>query len=208
MALSEQSRPTRINPGHELALQAGPIGVQAPTSHIQCLDIVERQYDPLRVIHPYTTRVKVIGQQLWANHCDWDDPQLPSERQQAWIAWEDELKHLPQVTLSRCYNLPYMDCPDVSQEIHIFSDASEKAYGAVVYLLSEGCQEELSLGFLLARSRVAPRKQQSIPRLELCAALIGAQLGKLLTAELTVKLDRITYCLLDRLHHRPSLAPF
>ncbi|KAL0153648.1 hypothetical protein M9458_051013, partial [Cirrhinus mrigala] len=99
--------------------------------------VLASQYDPLGVILPYTTRAKVIVQQLWMTHQDWDDPQLPSELQRAWTAWEEELKYLPQVTLPRCYNPSYMDHSDVRHEIHIFSDASEKAYGAVAYLLSE-----------------------------------------------------------------------
>ncbi|KAL0153645.1 hypothetical protein M9458_051010 [Cirrhinus mrigala] len=102
--------------------------------------VLASQYDPLGVILPYTTRAKVIVQQLWMTHQDWDDPQLPSELQRAWTAWEEELKYLPQVTLPRCYNPSYMDHSDVRHEIHIFSDASEKAYGAVAYLLSEGAQ--------------------------------------------------------------------
>lgn len=155
--------------------------------------VLASQYDPLGVILPYTTRAKVIVQHLWVKHRDWDDPQLPGELQQEWMKWEEELKYLPEVTLPRCYYPYYMDHSDVRREIHIFSDASEKAYGAVAYLLTEDHQGELHLAFLLARSRVAPRKQQSIPRLELCAALIGAQLAKLLVNELTVKLDKFTY---------------
>lgn len=75
--------------------------------------VLASQYDPLGVILPYTTRAKVIVQQLWVNHRDWDDPQLPGELRQAWIDWEEELKYLPQVTLPRCYNPSYMDNSNV-----------------------------------------------------------------------------------------------
>lgn len=74
----------------------------------------------------------------------------------------------------------------------IFTDASEKAYGAVAYLRSEDPSGRVHLSFLLARSRVAPRKQCSIPRLELCAALVGAQLAKLVGTELTLKAQNVT----------------
>lgn len=74
-------------------------------------------------------------------------------------------------------------------QLHIFCDASERAYGAVAYLRFESAGHEVHTAFVIARSRVAPRKQLSIPRLELCAALAGAQLSKLLLNELTLPIS-------------------
>lgn len=61
-----------------------------------------------------------------------------------------------------------MDSPSNKREVHVFCDASECAYGSVAYLRTESCNGEVEVSFITARSRVAPRKQQSIPRLELC----------------------------------------
>ncbi len=111
------------------------------------------QYDPLGVILPFTTRAKMIVQQLWAKSRNWDDPQLPEDLQRAWKLWEAELQYLPRVILPRCYTPSSMDHPEVTQEIHIFTDASEKAYGAVAYLRSEDPSGRVNLSFSPARSR-------------------------------------------------------
>ncbi len=71
-------------------------------------------------------------------------------------------------------------------------DASEKSYGSVAYLRSENPQGKVEMAFVTARSLVAPKKQQSFPRLELCAALTGAQLAKVLKTELTLPLSNVT----------------
>ncbi|XP_065904068.1 uncharacterized protein [Dysidea avara] len=49
--------------------------------------------------------------------------------------------------------------------LHVFADASQKAYRAVVYIQ---CGNHSSL--VISKSRVAPLKQHSLPRLELMAA--------------------------------------
>lgn len=140
---------------------------------------------------PYTTRAKVLVQRLWDKHRQWDDSLLPSELLQAWNTWEEELKHLPLISFPHCYTSAEMDLPDSVRDVHIFCDASECAYGSVAYLRTEDSQGQVQVAFLTARSRVAPKRQQSRPRLELCAAVTAAQLATLLERELMLPLRSI-----------------
>ncbi|XP_062287006.1 uncharacterized protein LOC133992303 [Scomber scombrus] len=146
------------------------------------------QYDPIGYILPFTTRAKVLVQCLWAKEREWDDPLLPSDLLQAWNTWEGELQHLTQIKLPRCYTTPDLDGSEVTRELHVFCDASEVAYGSVAYLRTEDRQGNVQVSFVLARSRVAPKRALSMPRLELCAALTGAQLSRLLHNELTLEI--------------------
>lgn len=50
----------------------------------------------------------------------------------------------------------------------------------------------MEVAFVTAISCVAPKKQQSIPHLELCAAVMVAQPAKVLKAELTLPLNSVT----------------
>lgn len=154
--------------------------------------VLASQYDPLGYIVPYTTRAKVIVRHLWEKNRDWDDPQLPAELLQKWHVWEAELEHLHEVTLPRCYTSPILDQAKCTRDIHVFCDSSEQAYGSVAYLRTESPEGEVEVAFIAARSRVAPKKQQSIPRLELCAALTGAQLYKVISTELTLPIHHCT----------------
>ncbi|CAM4718193.1 unnamed protein product [Leuciscus chuanchicus] len=150
--------------------------------------ILASQYDPLGHILPFTTRAKVLVQRLWAKDRDWEYPNLPVDLLQAWTTWEKELPQLPTVSLSRSYFPPDIDVSAITLELHIFCDASESAYGSVAYLRGEDPHGQVHVAFVLARSRVAPKKQQSMPRLELCAALTGAQLAQMIQRELTLQL--------------------
>lgn len=79
-----------------------------------------------------------------------------------------------------------------NRELHVFCDASERVYGSVAYLRTEDDKGDVSVSFLMSRSRVAPKRQLSMPRLELSAALTGAQLANLLRKELTLEINKVT----------------
>lgn len=77
-------------------------------------------------------------------------------------------------------------------EIHGFCDA-EAAYGACIYLRSTNKSGQSYARILCAKSRVAPLKQVTLPRLELCRALLLSRLGKSVQQALTIQVDAIHY---------------
>ncbi len=174
-----------------LSYKYRPIECSAPTMrHIY--KVLASQYDPLGYIVPYTTRAKVLVQRLWDKKREWDDPQLPDELLQAWQTWEQELPDIQRISIPRSYITLELDNPQSIRNLHIFCDASERAYGSVAYIQTLSHQGDIEIAFVTARSRVSPKKQQSIPRLELCAALTGAQLAKVLKSELSVPIRQVT----------------
>lgn len=168
-----------------------PIAYQTLTMR-NVYKVLASQYDPLGYIIPFTTRAKVLLQQLWVNNKQWDQPIATGDLQKAWKVWESELSDLVHISYPRWYNgdNPHVSCEVKVRELHIFCDASERAYGSVAYFKTVNQSGETDVSFVMARSRVAPLKQLTIPRLELSAALTGAQLSKRINSELTVTIDR------------------
>ncbi len=70
-------------------------------------------------------------------------------------------------------------------QLHVFADASERAYAAVVYTRITDDQGNVACHILTSKTRVAPVKTVSLPRLELCAAHLAAKLIKTLLEVLT-----------------------
>lgn len=149
------------------------------------------QYDPLGFIIPFTTMAKVLIQDIWKQEIGWDDPIEPQALREQWTAWVGELPDLIQLEFPRTYVPPCADKSTASRELHVFCDASERAYGSVAYLRTMDDQSHVHCSFMLARSRVAPKKRLSMPRLELSAALTGAQLAKLIQTELTIPIQQV-----------------
>ncbi|KAI2647089.1 Gag-Pro-Pol polyprotein [Labeo rohita] len=153
--------------------------------------VLATQYDPLGFSIPFTTRAKVLVQRLWARPRGWDDPNLPADLLEKWNVWEKELLDLSKLKLPRCYLPADFDVETSRFSLHVFGDASEVAYGSVAYLRAEQ-HGKIHTAFVMARSRVAPKRQLSMPRLELCAALSSAQLAQFLRQELTIAIETVT----------------
>lgn len=149
--------------------------------------VLATQYDPIGFLIPFTTRAKVLLQQLWIKERQWDDPILPEGIQKAWSAWENELPDITSIQLSRSYGPLELDGTLFKRELHIFCGA----YGSVAYLRIVNYNNEVLVSFLMARSRVCNGPSFSIPRLELCADLTEVQLANLLQRELDLHIQQI-----------------
>ncbi|XP_035213352.1 uncharacterized protein LOC118187271 [Stegodyphus dumicola] len=86
-------------------------------------------YDPLGLITPFTVRIKLLLQKLWLRKLPWDS-ELPSDLNDEWSRWCSELSELSNISVPRFV----LDSSDENIEIHVFSDASQKSYGAAVYI--------------------------------------------------------------------------
>ncbi len=120
--------------------------------------VIATQYDPLGLLLPYTTRAKVIVKYLWNKQRGWDDPNLPPDLLHSWMQWEEELCCLPSVSFPLPYVPSAVGIEGVTREVHIFSDASVHAYGAVAYLRTVDPAGQTYLSFLIARSRVTSKR--------------------------------------------------
>ena len=127
-------------------------------------------FDPLGLAAPVTIRSKLLMQTLWQKHLEWDEPLAPELCEQ-WQSIVTDIKQLPQFNINRRYFTITYEKNNV--QLHVFADASTKAYGAVAFLK---LQQESS--FVMAKSRVAPLKRPTLPRLELMAALTATHLAK------------------------------
>ena len=78
-------------------------------------------------------------------------------------------------------------------EIHIYSDASEKAISAVGYLQVEDEDGNIDVGFIKGKSKLAPSKGHTIPRLELCAAVLAVEVGDIISENLDVTPKFVKY---------------
>ncbi|XP_062713792.1 uncharacterized protein LOC134290632 [Aedes albopictus] len=127
-------------------------------------------FDPLGLLGPVVMKAKTFVQVLWAEHWSWDD-QLSEEHSSWWTIYRSELNQLQALSVPRrvVQNRHY--------SLHCFCDASKAAYGCCIYVVSRDELGQSHSHLLTAKSRVAPLRGQSIPRLELCAALLGSQLA-------------------------------
>ncbi|XP_065082284.1 uncharacterized protein LOC135704729 [Ochlerotatus camptorhynchus] len=158
-------------------IELPPPGTTSSLTKRMALSLIAQLFDPLGLVGPVVTTAKVYMQSLWTmkdengNTWGWD-VELPPVMKERWINYYSQLPLLNELKIQR-----HILCSNpTSIQLHFFSDASQHAYGACAYVRSTNAENTVNVALLTTKSKVAPLKQQSIPRLELCGALIATQL--------------------------------
>ena len=137
------------------------------------LSDASKVFDPLGLLAPVLVIAKILFQQMWLSGIKWDDP-LPAEIMRVWSNWRSELLRLQELRLPRC--VIAKEDKVARYELHGFCDASESAYAAAVYMCTRTVNDKAVVNLISAKTKVAPLKRISVPRLELCGAVLLARL--------------------------------
>ena len=146
-----------------------------PNSRRSLLKVTASIFDPLGLLSPFVIKLKLLFQTLCHRKLGWDEPLTDNSLKQ-WNELSSEFAVLNQLQIPRCY-FDNDVVPDLI-EYHGFSDASEHAYAAVLYLRTTNKNGKIVTRLVASKTRVAPTAKQTIPRLELLGALILARFIK------------------------------
>ncbi|XP_066600991.1 uncharacterized protein [Prorops nasuta] len=135
------------------------------------LSEIAKIFDPLGLLGPVIFYVKKIMQDIWRSGIHWDETITP-DIYTKWLTFAQQWEMLGEVTVSRKMIISNY----VEIQIHGFCDASNAGYGACIYIRSQDKKGNTNCCLMTAKSRVAPLKQLTIPRLELCGALLLSKL--------------------------------
>ena len=104
------------------------------------MSLLARIYDPLGLLTPFTVLAKCLFQEMWALKLKWDDV-LPDDAAELFRSWMEGCRQLQEVKVQHCFtslsetdwtSLTASTDPDL--ELHVFADASPRAYGSCMYM--------------------------------------------------------------------------
>lgn len=129
------------------------------------LSDVSKLFDPTGMLAPVVIVAKIFIQKLWLAGIGWDEP-IPNELLREWTLFRKDLFKLVDIEFPRCIGLD----PNRCVTLHGFCDASSRAYAAVIYVRTVDENGMANVRLITSKTKVAPVRTMSIPRLELCGA--------------------------------------
>ena len=149
---------------------------------------IAKTFDALGWFAPTLIQAKILLQRLWERKVEWDQI-VPDEIKDAWLQWRQELPLLSNKQIDRCYYPK--DARIKCVQIHGFCDASENAYVGVVYLRMIDSNSNTHVSLVMAKTKVAPIKRLTIPRLELCGAYLLSRLLRHVKDVFQISMDNV-----------------
>ena len=165
------------------------------------LSIVSSYFDPLGLSAPYCLTGRLIFQECNQRKLGWRDP-LPLDLKKRFIMWLDHREGLRQISVPRWSST--WELVESRVDLCVFGDSSREAYGACAYLRRYLPDESVVISRLaFGKGHVIPLSMHidkfegqldhngSIPRCELTAARLGAEICSLLQRESEEVFDNI-----------------
>lgn len=140
-------------------------------------------FDPLGLAANVVIKAKILMKSCL---CLGWDVEVPEELKRRWQEWCDLLLHVERLSIPRFHNLT----PTTAWELHTFVDASEEAYAALTYARGLSADGVVSCSLVMAKTRVAPVRATTMPRMELLAAVLGTRLAHTITKATTMVISR------------------
>ncbi|XP_074109295.1 uncharacterized protein LOC141534050 [Cotesia typhae] len=137
------------------------------------LSDVAKIFDRLGILGPVVLAAKTMIQACWKVKVHWDEA-IPQNLHTHWCKFAQQLPLIKEFAVDRNIVIPNA----IYIEIHGFCDASQIGYGACLYIRSMNQQDQIMVYLACSKSRVAPIKDVTIPKLELCAAQLLSRLYK------------------------------
>ena len=146
-----------------LSISHSPLELTNPTKR-KVLSGLAAQFDPIGFFTPILVHAKFLMRDLHKDKYDWDTV-IDDRNIQRWKDFSEECAKLSDI------KIPRSEITKGAVTLHAFSDASKQAYGAVIYAVQNN-----KIQFVASKSKLAPQKELSIPKLELTALLLSSRL--------------------------------
>ena len=152
------------------------------------LSVISSVYDPLWFTTSFLLQEQLLIQQLCKGNLGWDET-IEDTIQRQWAKWERQLKELEGLPVDRCFT-PANFGKTVDCSLYHLADACEYAYGQASYLRIVDETGRIHCCLVIGKSRVAPLKYITMPRMELVAATLSVKISALLKRELQMNCDK------------------
>ena len=152
------------------------------------MSIAASLFDTLGMITPFAMRIRRLLRAVIKQGKKWDE-EVPAEFHFDLQKWIDKFNSMPDITTKRCL----VTGQRTSHQLDVFTDASNIATPVVIQMRSNTTVGNVIVNYIISKSRVAPIKQSSTPKLKLEAATMGAELASIVVTEMTLNFSLVHF---------------
>lgn len=149
-------------------------------------------FDPLGFLSPVVIAGKILLRKIVPNGKAWDEP-LAEVSHSDWLSWKESVESLGEIVIPRMF-VPTAISQAPYCMLHIFCDASEQAVSAVAFIeVKRDADSRSELGFVMGKAKLAPTSGHTIPRLELCSAVLAVEICQVVSEHLGISPECATF---------------